>query len=106
MVCDHPNIVSLECTFQDSSNLYFLLEFASKGSLASVIKNIRPIPIETCRYWVAEIVLALEHLHSLNIVHRDLKPENIVLDENYHVKLCDFGEAKIMKNINNEEFEK
>lgn len=102
MVCEHKNIISLECTFQDEDNLYFLLEFAEKGSLISLIKNVDTIPIETVRYMVAEIVLALEHLHSQNISHRDLKPENILLDKDYHVKLCDFGEAKIVKTINEE----
>jgi len=78
------------------------MEFAEKGSLSSLIKN-TPIPIETCRYMVAEIVLALEYLHSTNISHRDLKPENILLDSDYHVKICDFGEAKIIRDINNNE---
>lgn len=63
MVCGHKNIVSLECTFQDEDNLYFLLEFAEKGSLTSVIKKAEHIPIETCRYMIAEIVLSLEYLH-------------------------------------------
>ena len=49
---------------------------------------------------VAEIVLALEYMHGQNISHRDLKPENILLDSEYHVKLCDFGEAKIISSIN------
>lgn len=67
MVCVHKNIISLECTFQDEENLYFLLEYADSGSLSGQIKHSitsQPIPIETCRYIVAEIVLALEFLHS------------------------------------------
>ena len=103
MVCDHKNIVQLECTFQDEDNLYFLMEYANKGSLSSLIKHIHPLPIETCRYFIAELVLALEYLHTQNISHRDLKPENILLDEEYHLKLCDFGEAKIIKEINFEQ---
>jgi len=82
------------------------MEFANKGSLSSLIKNVKPIPIETCRFFVAEIVLALEFLHSRNISHRDLKPENILLDEKYHIKICDFGEAKIIRDINNQEVKK
>lgn len=76
------------------------MEYAEKGSLSGLIKSVRPIPIETCRFFIAEIVLALEFLHSKNISHRDLKPENILLDKNYHVKICDFGEAKIIRDIN------
>ena len=98
-VCDNPNIVSYECTFQDEDNLYFLLEFAEKGNLAQLIKVVKPIPIETCRFFIAEIVLALEYLHNMHIAHRDLKPENILLDEQFHIKLCDFGEAKVIKEI-------
>lgn len=82
------------------------MEFAKKGSLSSLIKNVKPIPIETCRFFIAEIVLALEFLHSRNISHRDLKPENILLDDKYHIKICDFGEAKIINNINNDEVKK
>ena len=82
------------------------MEFANKGSLSSLIKNVKPIPIETCRFFVAEIVLALEFLHGKNISHRDLNPENSLLDEKYHIKICDFGEAKIIRDINNLELKK
>lgn len=72
------------------------MEYAEKGSIESIIKNTKSLPIETCRYFIAEIVLALEYMHSKNICHRDLKPDNILLDSNFHVKICDFGEAKSM----------
>mmetsp|Transcript_18756 Transcript_18756/g.28805 ORF Transcript_18756/g.28805 Transcript_18756/m.28805 type:complete len:210 (+) Transcript_18756:353-982(+) len=106
MVCQNKNIVQLECTFQDGENLYFLMEYANKGSLASLLKNVKDIPIETCRYMIAEIILAIEYMHSQNIVHRDLKPENILLDEDYHVKICDFGEAKIIKDLDSKQIQK
>jgi serine/threonine protein kinase len=100
MICEHQNVVQLECTFQDEDNLYFLMEFADKGSLASLIKHVKPLPIETSRFFIAELVLALEYLHSKKIVHRDLKPDNILIDAYYHLKLCDFGEAKIIQQLN------
>ena len=56
--------------------------------------------METCRHLIAEIVICLEYLHTNNIIHRDLKPDNILLDSNYNVKVCDFGEAKIIQEIN------
>jgi serine/threonine protein kinase len=64
IVCGHRNIISLECTFQDENKLYFLMEFAEKGSLSSLIKHVTPIPLDTCRFMIAEIILALEFLHS------------------------------------------
>ena len=97
MVSSHKNIVNLECTFMDASSLYFVMELAGKGVLIDLIKNVKQIPIETSRFILAELVLALEFLAGQNIAHRDLKPENILLDEGYHVKLCDFGEAKIIQ---------
>ncbi len=79
------------------------MEYAQKGSLSKLIKTIKPkLPYETCKFFIAEIVLALEYMHVRHISHRDLKPENILLDENYHIKVCDFGEAKVIKNIDRE----
>lgn len=81
----------------DSENLYFLMEFAEKGTLYDLIKNVygtEPVPVDTSRFFLAEIVLALESLHRDNYVHRDLKPQNILVHKSFHLKLCDFGEAK------------
>jgi len=100
--CQHKNIVRLECTFQDENTLYFLMEFADKGPLTKLLKVAKHLPIETSRYIIAEIILALEHLHKEDISHRDLKPDNILLDKDYHIKICDFGEAKVISKINNE----
>ena len=101
-MCDCPNIIQLELTFQDTDCLYFLMEYASQGSLSTLIQTVKPLPVQTCKFFIAEIITALEHLHRHNISHRDIKPENILLDDNYHIKICDFGEAKIIKKQNKE----
>jgi len=105
-LCDHRNILKLECCFADEVNLYFLTEYLANGSLNAVTKQAKLIPIETCRYWVAEIVLALEYLAMENIAHRDLKPDNILLDDHFHIKICDFGEAKIITDIDEEQMQR
>ena len=90
----NPLIVLLEAAFQDEDNLYFLMEYSENGSLEGLMKHVKPLPFETIRFWTAELVLALEDLHKTDIAHRDLKPGNILLDSDFHIKLCDFGEAK------------
>ena len=90
----HPNIVGIELTFSDEHNLYFLLEYAQNGTLQSLLKKQGKLPLNLTKFYAAEILLALDRIHSENIAHRDLKPANILLDANYHVKLSDFGDSK------------
>ena len=73
------------------------MEFAGKGSLSKAIQSAQSnrIPRKVVQFTIAEIVLGLEYMHKFNICHRDLKPDNILYDHDFHVKICDFGEAKI-----------
>lgn len=86
-------IPKLYATFQDAENLYFVMEYAGGGDLFSLLdRNSPPIIDEVeARFYLAEILLALCDLHSLNYAHRDLKPHNILIDNNGHIKLADFG---------------
>jgi 3-phosphoinositide dependent protein kinase-1 len=88
----HPSVVRLHCTFQDASNLYLILELAEGGELFQVLHRVRP---RLARFYAAEIVAVLEYLDALGIVHRDLKPENLLVAADGHLKLTDFGTAKI-----------
>ena len=74
------------------------MDYAENGSLATLINPQNPIAEYKCKPIIAQIIVALEYLHSRNISHRDLKPGNILFDENFDVKLCDFGEAKIIEH--------
>ncbi|KAL6457252.1 hypothetical protein MHYP_G00342150 [Metynnis hypsauchen] len=90
----HPFFVKLYFTFQDAEKLYFGLSYAKNGELLRYIRKIGSFD-ETCtRFYTAEIMCALEYLHSVGIIHRDLKPENILLNEEMHIQITDFGTAK------------
>ncbi|XP_066155836.1 ribosomal protein S6 kinase beta-2 [Euwallacea fornicatus] len=90
----HPFIVQLNYAFQTGGKLYLVLEYLNGGELFTHLEN-EGIFMEDCSaFYLAEIILALEHLHSLGIIYRDLKPENILLDHEGHVKLTDFGLSK------------
>ncbi|KAJ2747587.1 cAMP-dependent protein kinase catalytic subunit [Coemansia sp. BCRC 34301] len=93
-VARHPFIVQLECTMQNERNLYMLMEYVPGGELFSHLRRAGRFPDDVARFYAAEIVMALDYLHSLKIIWRDTKPENILLDDRGHVKLTDFGFAK------------
>ena len=78
-------------TFQNDKYLYFVMEYMIGGDLASLLQNIGAFEEKYAKFYLAEIVCALEYLHSINIVHRDLKPENLLIDQKGHLKLTDFG---------------
>jgi len=93
---DHPNIIKLHFTCASKDKLYFGLEYAPNGDLAKLLKVIGTLPFDLARYYTTEIVNGLEYLKSKGIAHRDIKPENILLDENFDLKITDFGTAKSM----------
>ncbi|KAL0234643.1 hypothetical protein PCE1_001679 [Barthelona sp. PCE] len=92
----HPFIVNLVASFQDEKNVYLLQEYVPGGELFSHLRKAGRFTEEVARFFAAEIVLALEYLHSQSIVYRDLKPENLLLDSDGHMKICDFGFAKVV----------
>ncbi|XP_066934706.1 3-phosphoinositide-dependent protein kinase 1-like [Clytia hemisphaerica] len=94
---NHPFIVKLYFTFQDKENLYYGLSYASRGELLQYIIKLGSFDEECTKHYTAEIICAIEYLHKLGIIHRDLKPENILLSEDMHIKLADFGTAKLIK---------
>lgn len=91
---DCPFLVGLKFSFQSAQELYFVTDYKSGGELFWHLQREGRFTEERARFYIAELVLALEHLHKYDIVYRDLKPENILLDATGHVALCDFGLSK------------
>lgn len=93
----HPFVVNLIAAFQDERRVVMVLEYVNGGELFSYLRQEGRLPIDSARFYSAEIVCAFEHLHSLNIVYRDLKPENLLIDSGGHLKIADFGFAKVVE---------
>ena len=92
----HPFVVKLYYAFQDQEKLYLILEYAQGGELFTHLASERMFPEDTASFYMAEMVLALEHLHqTVGVVYRDLKPENCLLDAEGHLLLTDFGLSKV-----------
>ena len=89
-----PFLASLHSAFQDEKYLFLLMEYISGGDLIYHMNN-RALSINDVRFYAAEMALAIIFLHSHGIIHRDLKPDNILLDEDGHVKVADFGLARL-----------
>ncbi|XP_061608636.1 ribosomal protein S6 kinase beta-1 isoform X2 [Phyllopteryx taeniolatus] len=90
----HPFIVDLIYAFQTGGKLYLILEYLSGGELFMQLEREGIFMEDTACFYLAEISMALGHLHQKGIIYRDLKPENIMLNNNGHVKLTDFGLCK------------
>lgn len=90
----HPFIVRLNYAFQTEGKLFLVLDFVRGGDLFTRLNSEVMFTEEDVKFYLAESLLALTHLHSLGIIYRDLKPENILLDEEGHIKLTDFGLSK------------
>ncbi|KAG2734071.1 hypothetical protein G9P44_003596 [Scheffersomyces stipitis] len=95
-----PFIVGLKFSFQTPTDLYLVTDYMSGGELFWHLQKEGRFTEDRAKFYIAELVLALEHLHDNDIVYRDLKPENILLDANGHIALCDFGLSKA--NLNND----
>ncbi|XP_024253627.1 ribosomal protein S6 kinase alpha-3 isoform X3 [Oncorhynchus tshawytscha] len=95
---NHPFIVRLHYAFQTEGKLYLILDFLRGGDLFTRLSKESVYQVmfteEDVKFYLAELALALDHLHGLGIIYRDLKPENILLDEEGHIKLTDFGLSK------------
>uniref|UniRef100_A0A6A7FRR2 non-specific serine/threonine protein kinase n=2 Tax=Hirondellea gigas TaxID=1518452 RepID=A0A6A7FRR2_9CRUS len=90
----HPFVVSLHYAFQTEGKLYLILDFLRGGDLFTRLSKEIMFTEDDVKFYLAELALALSHLHTLGIIYRDLKPENILLDADGHISLTDFGLCK------------
>ena len=121
----HAFLVTLWGTFQDSKNLYMVMDFVEGGELFSLLRKsqvseldyfkyyhqsytliqylysrqAKRFPNPVAKFYAAEVTLALDYLHGQGIIYRDLKPENLLLDRHGHLKITDFGFAKEVPDI-------
>lgn len=93
---DHPGVVRLYYTFQDERSLYFVLDLCTGGELLGVLKRMTTFDEECSRFYGAQILDTIAYMHSKGVIHRDLKPENVLMDDNRHIKITDFGTAKML----------
>uniref|UniRef100_A0A8C7R0P6 non-specific serine/threonine protein kinase n=1 Tax=Oncorhynchus mykiss TaxID=8022 RepID=A0A8C7R0P6_ONCMY len=93
-----PWVIQLCCAFQDDRHLYMVMEYMPGGDLVTLTMNY-DMPEKWARFYTAEVVLALDTIHSMGFIHRDVKPDNILLDQNGHLKLADFGTCMKMDSM-------
>lgn len=98
---NNPFIVPLKFSFQSPEKLYLVLSFINGGELFYHLQKSGKFSMDRSRFYIAELLTALESLHDLDVIYRDLKPENILIDYQGHIALCDFGLCKL--NMTNDD---
>lgn len=88
---DNEWVVKLYYSFQDDKFLYFVMDYIPGGDLMSLLIKIEIFPEDLARFYIAELVLAIESVHRMGFIHRDIKPDNVLIDKDGHIKLTDFG---------------
>ncbi len=94
-------IVGLNYTFQTETEIYFVMEPCIGGTLFHLLTHFPKgtLNAKAIKFYMAEVIIALEKIHSKNIIYRDLKPENILIDIDGHIKLADFGLSKQLQDL-------
>ncbi|XP_036774302.1 serine/threonine-protein kinase MRCK alpha isoform X8 [Manis pentadactyla] len=97
---DNKWITALHYAFQDDNNLYLVMDYYVGGDLLTLLSKFEDrLPEEMARFYLAEMVIAIDSVHQLHYVHRDIKPDNILMDMNGHIRLADFGSClKLMED--------
>ena len=101
-----PWIVELKASFQEGDYLYLVMEYLPGGDLMNLLIEKDTLTEKDAKFYISELILAIESIHNLDCIHRDIKPDNILIDKNGHIKLSDFGLAKISDKLYEKEEEK
>lgn len=88
---DNEWVVKLYFSFQDKDNLYFVMDYIPGGDMMSLLIKFGIFEVNLAKFYIAELVLAIESVHKMGFIHRDIKPDNILIDKEGHIKLTDFG---------------
>ena len=94
-----PWTVELKASFQEGNYLYLVMEFLQGGDLMALLIKKDTFTEDEARFYTAELILAIESIHKLDCIHRDIKPDNILIDKHGHIKLSDFGLAKVSDKV-------
>lgn len=103
---DHQWVVKMYYSFQDSINLYLIMEFLPGGDMMTLLMKMDTLTEEQTQFYMAEAALAIDSIHRLGFIHRDIKPDNLLLDARGHLKLSDFGLCTGLKKSHRTEFYK
>ncbi|XP_069921525.1 serine/threonine-protein kinase MRCK beta isoform X1 [Oryctolagus cuniculus] len=92
-------ITTLHYAFQDENYLYLVMDYYVGGDLLTLLSKFEDkLPEDMARFYIGEMVLAIDSIHQLHYVHRDIKPDNVLLDVNGHIRLADFGSCLKMSD--------
>ena len=94
-----PWIVELKASFQEDDYLYLVMEYLPGGDFMNLLIKKDILTEEEAKFYTAELILAIENIHKLDCIHRDIKPDNVLIDKTGHIKLSDFGLAKVSPKI-------
>lgn len=94
VAANHPFVCQLCYAFQSKEFLYLVMEFLPGGDLMSLLIQRDTLSEADARFYVAEMVVAIDTIHKLGFIHRDVKPDNLLIDKDGHLKLSDFGLCK------------
>ena len=95
----HRNVVKMYDVFQEGKKVYMVMEYMSGGNLFSYLENRDDISESEIKRIFKQVLDAVNYMHKKGFINRDIKLENILMDKSGNIKLCDFGEAKVIKEI-------